>query len=64
MQNINKSLYNNFDIQNSNWSDLYMNTHSEVLLKYEVSPFSIYSKEVMDKNSSWFNKDWKNFWKE
>ena len=40
----------------------YEEAHSAALARYEVSPFSVYSPEVIQDNPSWFATGWFKFW--
>ncbi len=41
---------------------LYDAAHDAALLKYQVSPFSVYHPEVIQANPGIFNSSWFNFW--
>ncbi|PTY02334.1 hypothetical protein DB346_09495 [Verrucomicrobia bacterium LW23] len=36
--------------------------HDASLLKYNVSPYSVYAPEVIQANPGNFNENWRNFW--
>ena len=36
--------------------------HSKALLKYQVSPFSVYHPEIISNISESFNSNWRSFW--
>ncbi len=36
--------------------------HDAALLKYQVSPYSVYAPEVIRANPGSFNANWLNFW--